>query len=127
MLFGASGTIGQAVSRALVDSGYDVVCVLRRNPPAGTCDGCTIRIADVTDPAAIERVAFAGEQYNAVVSCLASRSGSPDDAWLVDYRANKAILETAKANRVPQMVLLSAICVQRPMLTFQFANWYWVS
>lgn len=122
ILFGASGTIGQAVARELVASGYGVTCVLRRQPPAGMLDGCTIRIADVTDQASIRPAAFAGQRYDAVVSCLASRSGAPEDAWVVDYRANKAVLDAARASGVPHMVLLSAICVQRPKLAFQFAK-----
>lgn len=122
LLFGASGTIGQVVARELLAAGYTVTCVLRKQPKPDMLAGCTIRIADVTDQASIANVAFAGQRYDAVISCLASRTGAPDDAWLVDYRANKAVLDTAVEHGVPQMVLLSAICVQRPMLAFQFAK-----
>lgn len=122
MLFGASGTIGQAVAHELLAAGYAVTCVLRREPEAGTLDGASIRIADVTDPASLSISCFAAQRFDAVISCLASRSGAPDDAWLVDYGANKAILDAARTNGVPHMVLLSAICVQRPMLAFQRAK-----
>ena len=122
MLFGASGTIGQAVAHELLAAGHAVTCVLRREPEAGKLDGASIRIADVTDPASLSLSCFAAEGFDAVISCLASRSGAPDDAWLVDYRANKAILDAAKANDVPHMILLSAICVQLPMLAFQRAK-----
>jgi len=122
LLFGASGTIGQAVARALVAAGYRVVCVLRRPADAELPERCELRLADATDAAAIERDAFAGESFDAVISCLASRTGTAADAWKVDYAANKAVLEAARRHGVPHMVLLSAICVQRPLLAFQHAK-----
>jgi divinyl chlorophyllide a 8-vinyl-reductase len=56
------------------------------------------------------------------VSCMASRSGLPRDAWAVDYQGHLNVLEAAKAAGVRQFVLLSAICVQKPVLEFQHAK-----
>lgn len=123
MLLGASGTIGQAVARALVDRGHDVVCLVRRG-----CDvvdqlaGATVRIGEATDAASLAADGFCGERFEAVVSCLASRTGAPKDAWAVDYQANAHALAIAKKAGVAQMVLLSAICVQKPRLAFQKAK-----
>lgn len=128
LLFGASGTIGRATAHALLDEGHAVTCFLRpgRAADAETCAlgraGAVCRFGEVADPASIMRDAFAGEPFDAVISCLASRSGVPEDAWAIDHRANSDILKAAKANVVPQMVLLSAICVQRPRLAFQHAK-----
>jgi divinyl chlorophyllide a 8-vinyl-reductase len=58
----------------------------------------------------------------AVVSCLASRTGAPTEAWAVDHDANAAALREALAAGAGQFVLLSAICVQKPMLEFQRAK-----
>lgn len=63
---------------------------------------------------------MAGTQ--AVVSCLASRTGAPRDAWAVDHAANSAALKAAVGAGVGQFVLLSAICVQKPLLEFQKAK-----
>jgi divinyl chlorophyllide a 8-vinyl-reductase len=57
-----------------------------------------------------------------VISCLASRTGAPRDAWAIDHRANLNLLEAAKAVDIPQFILLSAICVQKPKLAFQHAK-----
>jgi divinyl chlorophyllide a 8-vinyl-reductase len=84
--------------------------------------GVTLRFGDVTDPASLERDGFAGERFDAMVSCLASRSGTPKDAWAIDHRAHSEALRIAKAAGVGQVVLLSAICVQRPLLAFQKAK-----
>jgi divinyl chlorophyllide a 8-vinyl-reductase len=92
------------------------------DPRRGLPQGVTLRFGDVTDPASLERDGFAGEQFDAMVSCLASRSGTPKDAWAIDHRAHSEALRIAKAAGVGQVVLLSAICVQRPLLAFQKAK-----
>jgi divinyl chlorophyllide a 8-vinyl-reductase len=57
--------------------------------------------------------------FDAVISCLASRSGAPDDAQKVDYEANRRLLACAERHHIRHFVLLSAICVQKPLLAFQ--------
>jgi divinyl chlorophyllide a 8-vinyl-reductase len=65
---------------------------------------------------------FRDERFDAVVSCMASRTGAPKDAWAVDYQAHVNLLEAARRAGVAHFVLLSAICVQKPMLAFQRAK-----
>ncbi|MBA4046201.1 MAG: epimerase [Erythrobacter sp.] len=103
-LAGASGTIGAAVARRFVADGHSVAIVTRDA---------------LNDPATLARD-MAGAEV--VISCIASRSGSPKDAEAVDYRANCALLEAAQAAGARQFILLSAICVQKPSLAFQHAK-----
>jgi divinyl chlorophyllide a 8-vinyl-reductase len=70
----------------------------------------------------VARDAFRGERFDAVVSCMASRTGVPEDAWAVDYKAHLNVLEAARDAGVGHFVLLSAICVQKPELAFQRAK-----
>jgi len=56
------------------------------------------------------------------VSCLASRSGAPKDAWAIDHQAHVHALAAAREAGVSHLVLLSAICVQKPLLAFQHAK-----
>ena len=124
-LLGATGTIGRATAAALLAKGHEVVCLVRPksgDPRRGLPLGITLRFGDVTDAASLQRDGFAGERFDAVVSCLASRSGAPKDAWAIDHRAHVDALNIAKASGVTQFVLLSAICVQRPLLAFQQAK-----
>lgn len=124
-LLGATGTIGRATAAALLTKGHEVVCLVRAksdDPRRGLPQGVTLRFGDVTDPASLERDGFAGERFDALISCLASRSGTPKDAWAIDHRAHSEALRIAKAAGVGQVVLLSAICVQRPLLAFQKAK-----
>ena len=53
---------------------------------------------------------------------MASRTGVPEDAWAVEYHAQLAVLEAAQQAGVGHFVLLSAICVQKPLLAFQHAK-----
>lgn len=117
LLVGASGYIGRAVAEQLLRDGYAVTAVVRRSAAAPT--NCTVLQADVTDAAALSK-ALADVEVDAVVSCIASRSGVAKDAWLVDYAANRNLLSATKGAR--HFTLLSAICVQRPMLAFQHAK-----
>jgi divinyl chlorophyllide a 8-vinyl-reductase len=131
-VIGGTGTIGQATVRALVRRGHSVVCFVRAKAGVGGSltavdrerlfAGATIRIGDVTDPASLARDGFCGEPFDAVVSCLASRSGAPKDARAIDYQAHMHTLKAAQQAGVTQVVLLSAICVQKPLLAFQRAK-----
>jgi divinyl chlorophyllide a 8-vinyl-reductase len=59
---------------------------------------------------------------DAVISCIATRSGAPDDAERVEYLANARLLAWARGAGVGHFTLLSAICVQKPRLAFQHAK-----
>ena len=122
-LLGATGTIGRATLRALMRRGYDVVCFAR--PGSGRAlpaEGPEFRFVDMADPVSVARDGFRGERFDAVVSCMASRTGAPRDAWAIDYRAHVDVLAAARRVDVGHFVLISAICVQKPLLEFQRAK-----
>ncbi len=123
LLLGATGTIGRATAAAILVRGHDLTCFLRpgRHDP-GLPAGAQIRHGDVTDRDSLLRDAFAGTRFDTVVSCLASRTGAPADAWVIDHGAHMAALSAAQAAGVRRFVLLSAICVQKPLLAFQRAK-----
>lgn len=121
-MVGATGTIGLATIAELMRRGHDVVCFVRQHSTTRMPPGVTFRTGDVRDPESIKRDAFRGERFDAVVSCMASRSGLSKDAWAVDHAAHSNLLQAANKNGVPQFILLSAICVQKPQLAFQHAK-----
>jgi divinyl chlorophyllide a 8-vinyl-reductase len=131
-MLGATGTIGRATVRALLRRGHDVVCFVRpraglsgalaREDSARLFAGATLRVGNVSDPDSLARDGLCGEHFDALVSCLASRTGAPRDAWAIDHQAHVQALEAAKRAGVSQVVLLSAICVQKPLLAFQQAK-----
>lgn len=97
LVLGASGSIGSAVVRALTARGFTMACPARGEP-------------------------MPDARFDAVISCIASRTGVHADAWAVDYRLNLDALAAAKAAGTPHFILVSAICVQRPRLSFQHAK-----
>ena len=131
-LLGATGTIGRAVARALVQRGHDVVCFVRpragvggamdRDATAKLLAGTEVRFGDVTDPVSLADEGLRGQHFDTLVSCLASRTGAPRDAWSIDHHAHLHALAAAQGTGVSQVVLLSAICVQKPVLAFQQAK-----
>jgi divinyl chlorophyllide a 8-vinyl-reductase len=122
LVLGGTGTIGRATVRALVSRGHETVCLVRPGAEARTPEGATARVADVTDPASLARDGLRGERFDVLVSCLASRTGLPADAWAIDHRAQVNALRASEAAGVRHVVLLSAICVQKPVLAFQHAK-----
>ena len=132
LLLGATGTIGLATAQALIQRGHEVVCFLRmpqgtkggllKTSKAAALKGATIRYCDPTNAESLVRDGFAHERFDVVISCMASRTGSPRDAWRVDHQAHVHALEARQAAGVQHFVLLSAICVQKPLLAFQHAK-----
>lgn len=132
LLLGASGTIGLATARALMRQGHEVVCFLRHRHGiqssteeaklARVLAGATLRYGDPCSLGSLQQDGFANEPFDAVVSCLASRTGTPSDAWLIDHQAHLFVLQAAQAAGVQYFVQLSAICVQKPLLAFQNAK-----
>jgi divinyl chlorophyllide a 8-vinyl-reductase len=123
LLAGATGTVGRATLSALLGRGHAVTCVLRPGRGAGAAlpVGAEAIEADVTRPDSLS-AALRGRRMDAVVSCLATRSGAPEDAWAIEHRAQGHLLAVARQSGATQMVLLSAICVQKPRLAFQRAK-----
>ena len=122
LLFGATGTIGRATAKALGDAGHSVCCVVREGARTdGLPDAASIWQGMSSDGEP-QFDAAAITSFDSVVSCLASRTGAPEDAWRVDHDANVAILNRAQAAGIAHFVMLSAICVQKPKLAFQQAK-----
>jgi divinyl chlorophyllide a 8-vinyl-reductase len=129
---GATGYIGRFVVRELVARGYRVVCFARSRSGVGGANdaaytradlaGAEVRFGDPSQSRSLLEEGFRGEAFDYVISCLASRTGAPADAWCVDYETNCRLLEASKSAGVRQFVLLSAICVQKPRLAFQRAK-----
>lgn len=121
-LLGATGTIGRATAAVLVKRGHAVVCFLRPGAATHGLEGAELRFGDVTDARSLATDGLRGERFDVLLSCLASRTGVPADAWAIDHRANSQALAAARTAGIGQFILLSAICVQHPRLAFQHAK-----
>ena len=132
LVLGATGTIGQAAVKSLLREGHEVVCFIRAKAGVNgqltlqdwqaKLPGAIFRTGDVTDEKSLTQDGFANEHFDTLMSCLASRTGNPKDAWAIDHAAHLLALQVAQEAGVKHFVLLSAICVQKPLLTFQHAK-----
>ena len=129
---GATGYIGRQVVRELVGREHAVVALARPRSGVGgasdaeatrrTLAGAEVRFGDVTDLRSVRADGFRGERFDAVVSCLATRTGGVEDAWRIEHEANRHALRAGQEAGIERFVLLSAICVQKPRLAFQHAK-----
>ena len=115
---GSTGYIGKNVVKYALDNGFDVVTAKRHSDKKPGQLNKKLKVIKISNNdnnwiADLEKV-------DVIISCLASRTGEPKDAHLVDYKLNCLLLEKAKALKCSHFILLSAICVQKPRLAFQF-------
>lgn len=118
LLLGATGTIGRATANALVAAGYKVTAPVR---PGSDAAAMAFAFPSTMTQTALLSM-MTEHACEAVISCVASRSGVPSDARAIDYDLNSAALSAATNAGVNQFILLSAICVQKPKLAFQQAK-----
>lgn len=131
-VLGATGTAGLATVKALLQAGHRVTCFVRSGKHNETEHdirqqlqlpaSAGIRLGDISNAESLGKNGFQGESFDALVSCIASRTGATNDAWAIDYQANMNALSVAREAGVRHMILLSAICVQKPLLAFQHAK-----
>ena len=137
VIAGATGYIGKSTVRESVRQGYKTVALVRDKKKVESdegkmlygkfFEGADIVECDVCDAEKLtETLKEISSQINgnidAVVSCLASRSGIKKDAYAIDYQATLNCLESGRAVNARHFVLLSAFCVKNPWLQFQQAK-----
>ena len=124
-LLGATGTIGTATLKLLTSRGHPVTALIRPRPgnaaPLPTIEGAHFQTVDLASPTAIAQT-LDRHPADAIISCMASRTGTPKDAWTIDHQAHVNALEAAQSHGAKHFILLSAICVQKPLLAFQHAK-----
>lgn len=131
-MVGSTGYIGKVVVRALLNRGHGVVAFARPRSGVGGIEdeeatrrslaGADVRFGQATRLDSLVMDGGRGESFHAVVCCLASRTGGVADSWRIDHQATANAIEAARRLGARQFVLLSAICVQKPLLAFQKAK-----
>ncbi|GFZ14046.1 NAD(P)-binding Rossmann-fold superfamily protein [Actinidia rufa] len=133
LVVGSTGYIGKFVVKELVNRGFNVIAIARersgirakygKEDTLEQLNGANVCFSDVTHLDSLEKsLGNLGVSIDVVVSCLASRSGGVKDSWRIDYEATKNSLVAGRNHGASHFVLLSAICVQKPLLEFQRAK-----
>lgn len=79
-------------------------------------------MVDVQDSLAHDTDTLASAVALACLPHPGTSAGGKKDSWLIDYTATKNTLDVAREKGTKHFVLLSAICVQKPLLEFQKAK-----
>lgn len=127
IIAGATGYIGKSCVRESVRQGYHTVALVRdvakvhgtdegRRLYGDFFDGAEVVQCDVSDPQQLAETVESvqrrsGRDIDAVVSCLASRSGIRREAYAIDYQATLNCMNAGIECGARHFVLLSAICV----------------
>mmetsp|Transcript_18139 Transcript_18139/g.45105 ORF Transcript_18139/g.45105 Transcript_18139/m.45105 type:complete len:370 (+) Transcript_18139:95-1204(+) len=136
VIAGATGYIGKSVVRDSVRQGYKTIALVRDKSKVESAEGklmfgqffegAELVECDVTNPEQLtktmESIKADSGDIDAVVSCLASRSGIKSDSFAIDYQATKNCLDSGIASGARHFVLLSAFCCKNPILQFQKAK-----
>ena len=115
---GATGYIGINVVKSALQQNFSVVVATRKESTDFDLKDQNLKVLKISenDNSWTDYL----QDVDVFISCIASRSGAPKDAHYVDFKLNKLLLEKAKDIKCSQFILLSAICVQKPKLAFQF-------
>lgn len=133
LVVGSTGYIGKFVVYELVKRGFNVIAVARersgikgkygKGETLSQLSGANVCFSDVTQLDTLDKsLENLGVGIDVVVSCLASRNGGIKDSWRIDYEATRNSLVAGRKHGASHFVLLSAICVQKPLLEFQRAK-----
>ncbi|KAM7279353.1 hypothetical protein ACFE04_006487 [Oxalis oulophora] len=133
LVVGSTGYIGKFVVKELLNRGFNVIAIAREKSgiKGGTSKqetlnqlkGANVHFSDVSNLDTLNTsLRDLGVSIDVVVSCLASRTGGVKDSWKIDYEATKNSLLAGRNFGASHFVLLSAICVQKPLLEFQRAK-----
>jgi divinyl chlorophyllide a 8-vinyl-reductase len=135
VVFGSTGYIGRAVVKELALRGHDVTAFTREKSGIsgedsskdvessfGDFSNVKVVTGDVMDEASIAEALGKVGKVDGAVCCLASRSGGRQDSFDIDYQATINCHKAVKGAGGKHFSLLSAICVQKPLLAFQEAK-----
>jgi len=115
---GATGYIGREVVIRAIERGYIVHASVRATSQIDfPCHDNLVLDRMSTDNT---KQKFNVPIGAAVISCLSSRTGTAKDAQSIDYQMNVSLLNCAKKRDASIFLMLSAICVQKPKLAFQY-------
>eukprot|EP00931_Biecheleriopsis_adriatica_P011110 TRINITY_DN112191_c0_g1_i1.p1 TRINITY_DN112191_c0_g1~~TRINITY_DN112191_c0_g1_i1.p1 ORF type:complete len:493 (+),score=104.89 TRINITY_DN112191_c0_g1_i1:46-1479(+) len=136
VVYGGTGYIGRAAVLELAARGHSVVVCTRPKSGIGSKESVedvkssfeglgdiSVVVADVTDEASLASLyASLDPPAQGAVCCLASRSGGRQDSFDIDFQATVNCVQASRQAGLEHFILLSAVCVQRPILAFQEAK-----
>ena len=121
LIAGATGYIGSHVVKKLTRLRYKTIC-LTRDKKLKENKSLEVFNVDLTNALEMKEIVNTLPKIDVIISCIGSYTGGIKDSWNVEYNANKNLLDLGLYFSINQFILLSAICVQKPKLEFQWAK-----
>ena len=121
LIAGATGYIGSHVVKKLIRLRYKTIC-LTREEKLEENKSLEVFKVDLTNALEMKEIVNTLPKIDVIISCIGSHTGGIKDSWDVEYEANKNLLDLGLHFSINQFILLSAICVQKPKLEFQWAK-----
>ena len=122
LLTGATGYIGKYVCETLLSRGFRVLSLGRMNVHSKCDSNLEHILIDVCSDAQMAEFAQSDQKIDAVISCLGSRAGGAKRCVGRRVWSQSKSIGCRPCYGSENFVLLSAICVQKPRLEFQFAK-----
>lgn len=110
---GATGFLGGALARQLLDSGHDVVALVRDPKRAEELVGRGVELVsgDLDDAAALDRLCKGADGLFHVAGWYRVGARNPEQGRRVNVDGTRNVLEAARRNSVPRVVYTSTLAV----------------
>jgi NADH dehydrogenase len=123
LVTGATGFVGPAIVRALVDAGHTVRVLEREPGRSASLPNQEAAVGDVTDPASLRHAA---EGQDVVVHLVALLAGRPEEFQRVMEQGTRDLVAAAKNAGVQRFVLMSALGTDeqtKDLVPYYHAKW----
>ena len=112
LVTGATGFLGRALCRELLDRGWDVSGTRRETSDTGDLDEVNWIVADALDPEAI-RDAVAGHDYVFHLAGIGLMSADEETVWRVNVEGTRNVLDACREEGVERVVFTSTAGTRR--------------
>lgn len=111
LVTGASGFVGSAVARQLLDAGFDVRVLIRSQSDRRNIDGLTLEvvIGDLMDRASLERAVMGCEALFHVAADYRMWVPDPDRTYKTNVAGTRDLMQVAGCAGVKRMVYTSSV------------------
>ena len=106
LVTGASGFVGSAVARALVEAGHGVTVLVRATSPRGNLEGLDAEVVegDMRDPAAMARAMMGMRHLFHVAADYRLWAPDPEDIVRANLEGTRTTMEAARAAGLERIV-----------------------
>lgn len=115
VLTGATGHIGYALLRELLDSGERVRILIRKDIPLFDGMDCEKAFGDVTDPQSLEKAFEGAEVVYHLAGVIDINAGDESLIWNVNVQGTKNVVEACKTCGVKRLVYASSVDALPPL------------